>query len=424
MYSRERTRSALIISLGLLLVVGCASLSGIQTATPPPGTTVLTGPQPSPFPALTDTPRLTAAPPAPTPTLMSGLPDTASAHWEAVTSDLSDPVDVETNGDGRLYIIEQRGKIVVFQDGQVLPTPFLDLRDRVNTNGLERGLLGLAFDPDFAHNGKFYVDYTGARGDTFVSRFHADPGSNQADPSSEQNLLHIQQPFANHNGGHLAFGPDGYLYIGMGDGGSAGDPHGNGQNLGVLLGKLLRIDVQRGDPYAIPSDNPFVDQPDARPEIWAYGLRNPWRFSFDSATGDLYIGDVGQNQWEEIDVQPAGAAGGRNYGWSIREGFHEYKGQADGLTDPVAEYSHSDGCSITGGVVVRDPALPTWQGVYLYGDFCSGSVWGLRRQPDGSWLNQRQFQTSAAISGFGVDPAGQVYLVDHNGELYRLAPAS
>ncbi len=191
----------------------------------------------------------------------------------------------------------------------------------------------------------------------------------------------------------------------------------------MLLGKLLRIDVHDGDPYAIPPDNPFVDQPDARPEIWAYGLRNPWRFSFDSTTGDLYIGDVGQSRWEEIDFQPAGDTGGHNYGWSIREGFHEYKGQADGLTDPVAEYSHSDGCSVTGGVVVRDPALSSWQGVYLYGDFCSGSVWGLRRQPDGSWLNDRLFQTSAAISGFGVDAGGNVYLVDRNGGLYQLVPA-
>jgi glucose/arabinose dehydrogenase len=340
-----------------------------------------------------------------------------------VVDGLASPVDVKSLADGRLFIIEQRGTIVIYQNGGLLDAPFLDIRGRVNTNGNERGLLGLALDPAYSQSGIFYVDYTGVGGDTFVSRFHADPGSNAADPSSEQVLLRIQQPYANHNGGHLAFGPDGYLYIGAGDGGSAGDPQGNGQNLDTLLGKLLRIDVQQGDPYAVPPDNPFVNQPNTKPEIWAYGLRNPWRFSFDTATGDLYIGDVGQNQWEEVDFQPAGSAGGQDYGWSIREGFHKYKGQAQGLVDPIVEYSHSDGCSISGGVVVRDPALPAWQGVYLYGDFCSGSVWGLRRQPDGSWLNHLLFQTSANITGFSTDTAGHVYLIDRNGGLYQLVPA-
>jgi len=414
----------LVIALAVPIVLGCALLSPRETAPAPPAVVVTATRPPSSFPPPTDTSAPGTQASSPTPASVSSLPDPASATWQSVVTGLAQPVDLEAIEDGRLFIVQQAGTILVSQDGQIQGTPFLDLRDRVNTNGSERGLLGLAFDPNFAQTGDFYVDYTGAGGDTFVSRFHTDPGSNRTDPSSEQNLLHIKQPYANHNGGHLAFGPDGYLYIGMGDGGSGGDPQGNGQNLGVLLGKLLRIDVNNGDPYAIPPDNPFVNQPDARPETWAYGLRNPWRFSFDSTTGDLYIGDVGQNQWEEIDFQPAGDPGGQNYGWSIREGFHEYKGQAAGLIDPVVEYSHSDGCSVSGGVVVRDPDLPAWQGVYLYGDFCSGSVWGLLRQPDGSWLNNRLFQTSAAISGFGVDAAGHVYMIDHSGGLYHLAPSS
>jgi glucose/arabinose dehydrogenase len=408
------------------LLIGCAVLSQAPSVVLPssPSASDSTKEPASPIPVLSGTPLPTIETPAPSATLTPVLPDPASATWQLVVDGLASPVDMESLDDGRLFVVEQRGTIVVYQDGRLIDTPFLDIRGRVNTNGNERGLLGLAFDPAFSQNGLFYVDYTGSGGDTYVSRLHADPESNQADPSSEQILLHIRQPYANHNGGHLAFGPDGYLYIGMGDGGSAGDPQGNGQSLSTLLGKLLRIDVRNGDTYSIPADNPFVNVKDARPELWAYGLRNPWRFSFDAATGDLYIGDVGQNQWEEVDYQPAGAPGGQNYGWSIREGFHEYKGQADGLTEPAVEYSHSDGCSISGGVVVRDPALPAWQGVYVYGDFCSGYVWGLLGQPDGTWLNSLLFQTSASITGFGTDAIGQVYLIDRNGGLYRLAPAA
>jgi len=235
-------------------------------------------------------------------------------------------------------------------------------------------------------------------------------------------LLHIEQPYANHNGGGLAFGPDGYLYIATGDGGSAGDPEGNGQRLDTLLGKLLRLDVDSAEPYAIPPDNPFRDG--TRPEIWAYGLRNPWRFAFDRLTGDLYIGDVGQGDWEEIDFQPAGAPGGINYGWNLREGVHPYTSDATaGLTDPVAEYSHASGCSVTGGVVVRSPSLPEWTGVYLYGDYCSGRIWGMVRDERGMWQNAALFETGLRISSFGVDAEAEVYLLDHGGSLYRLGRA-
>jgi glucose/arabinose dehydrogenase len=221
----------------------------------------------------------------------------------------------------------------------------------------------------------------------------------------------------------LAFGPDGYLYIGLGDGGSAGDPQGNGQSLQTLLGKLLRIDVDQGDPYAIPADNPFASG-GGKPEIWAYGLRNPWRFSFDAQTGDIYIGDVGQNQWEEVNFLEAGSPGGVNFGWNFREGTHPYQGApSEGLSlvDPVAEYEHSLGCSVTGGEVYRGMNLPGWEGVYLYGDYCSGNSWGLLRSADGTWQSQLLFTTGFTIASFGVDDDGEIYLLDlQQGDIYRL----
>jgi glucose/arabinose dehydrogenase len=340
--------------------------------------------------------------------------------WQRMPGDFRRPVDVQDPGDGRLFVVEQRGRIRVVQDGAVLPDLFIDLTDRVGVFGNEQGLLGLALHPDYASNGLFFVNYTDLNGDTVISRFQVSADPNRADPSSERILVQYDQPYPNHNGGGMAFGPDGYLYIGSGDGGSAGDPHGNGQRLDTFLGKLLRIDVDHGDPYAIPPGNPFP----SRPEVWAYGLRNPWRFSFDSLTGDLYIGDVGQNQWEEVDFQAAGAPGGANYGWDILEGTHSYEGGAtDGLNLPVAEYSHDVNCSVTGGVVVRDPSLPELEGVYLFGDYCSGLVWGLVRDPSGAWLSAVLFQTGLNISSFGKGQAGEVYLLDHNGALYRLERA-
>ena len=255
-----------------------------------------------------------------------------------------------------------------------------------------------------------------------IARFQVSSDPDRADPNSELRLLGVEQPYANHNGGGLAFGPDGYLYIALGDGGSGGDPQGRAQSLNTLLGKLLRIAVDAGEPYAIPGDNPLVTGSGLM-EIWAYGLRNPWRFSFDSLTGDLYIGDVGQSNWEEVDFLPAGAPGGANFGWDYREGSHNFEGDPPAgvaFVEPVAEYAHTEGCSITGGVVVRDPRLPELQGVYLYGDYCTGRVWGLLRGADGAWLSQQLFEIKANISSFGEGEDGSVYLVDLQGSVYTL----
>jgi len=397
-------------------LVSCSLLSPAATALPTPV-------EPPTVAASLEPPLLESPVPSPTPAppaSVTSLPDPTLFTWQRMPGDFRRPVDVQDPGDGRLFVVEQRGRIRVVQDGAVLPDLFIDLTDRVGVFGNEQGLLGLALHPDYASNGLFFVNYTDLNGDTVISRFQVSADPNRADPSSERILVQYDQPYPNHNGGGMAFGPDGYLYIGSGDGGSAGDPHGNGQRLDTFLGKLLRIDVDHGDPYAIPPGNPFP----SRPEVWAYGLRNPWRFSFDSLTGDLYIGDVGQNQWEEVDFQAAGAPGGANYGWNILEGTHIYQGGAtDGLNLPVAEYSHDVNCSVTGGVVVRDPSLPELEGVYLFGDYCSGLVWGLVRDPSGAWLSAVLFQTGLNISSFGKGQAGEVYLLDHNGALYRLERA-
>jgi len=351
------------------------------------------------------------------------FPDVSNYLWTLVADGFQKPLDITHVGDDRLFVVEQPGIIHIIQDDQVLPMPFLDIRDRVNDNASERGLLGLAFHPSYAENGFFFVNYTGDDGHTVVSRFQVSNDPNLADQDSEFVLLRIQQPYANHNGGELKFGPDGMLYIGTGDGGSGGDPLGNGQRLDTLLGKILRINVDEGVPYTIPSDNPFAEG-DGLPEIWALGLRNPWRFSFDRVTGDLYIADVGQNQWEEINFQSAGSSDGINYGWSLREGTHPYASeQTVGLTDPVAEYSHDFGCSVTGGVVVRDPSLPAWSGVYIYGDYCSGIIWGLLQTEDGLWQKAQLFDTDFSIASFGEDASGDVHLVDYQGGVYRLSPS-
>jgi glucose/arabinose dehydrogenase len=291
--------------------------------------------------------------------------------------------------------------------------PFLDITERVDDGGNEQGLLGLAFHPNFKDNGFFYVNYTEAGGDTVIARFTA--AGNIADPNSEVRLLGVKQPFPNHNGGGLAFGADGYLYIGLGDGGSGGDPQGNGQNPNTLLGKILRIDVNSGNPYAIPADNPFGS------EVFHYGLRNPWRFSFDALTGDLWIGDVGQGSWEEIDFLPAGTPGGVNFGWNRYEGLHDYTAGdvPQNYRLPVFEYSHQEDCSVTGGYVYRGP-MPEWQGVYFYGDFCSGKVWGALHQVSPS-LSTVLFETDASVTSFGVDESGEVYLADRNGNILRLS---
>jgi glucose/arabinose dehydrogenase len=348
---------------------------------------------------------------------------------ELVAEGFSGPVAVRAAGDGsgRLFVVEQDGRIQVVEDGAVGQTPFLDIASQVESGANEQGLLGLAFHPDYQLNGFFYINYTydppGAGPDvTRVSQFQvSNDDANRADHGSEVVLLEFEQDFANHNGGDLHFGPDGYLYIATGDGGSARDPNNRAQDLGSLLGKLLRIDVDSGKSYAIPPDNPVVGRAGARPEIWAYGLRNPWRFSFDRSTGDLFIGDVGQNAMEEIDYQPAASAGGENYGWSCTEGdaLQNYN-PCDGapLTAPILVYEHDLGCSVTGGYRYRG-GIRSLKGLYVFGDYCTGRIW-LAAQDDGVWSAEEWDRTSIRISSFGEDEKGELYVVDlSRGEIHR-----
>jgi glucose/arabinose dehydrogenase len=359
----------------------------------------------------------------PTPVSVGSLPDPAAVSWKQVATGFAKPLALENVGDARVFVVEQRGMIWIIENDQVIDEPFLDIRGIVNDGRLEQGLLGLAFHPDYKNNGRFYLYFTDAAGRVVIGRFATSSDPNLADPDSLQIVMRLDQPFGNHNGGELAFGMDGMLYIGTGDGGSANDPFGNGQRLDTLLGKILRIDVDAGDPYSVPGDNPFIAQ-GGQPEIWAYGLRNPWRFTFDTLTGDMYIADVGQNQWEEVNFLPATLPFGVNFGWNLREGSHNFAGGGvDGLMDPVAEYSHQFGCSISGGEVLRDPNLHEWRGVYLFGDWCTGIVWGLLRDTNGQWINEVLFDTSAQISSFGLDAQGRVYMIDHGGSVFRLQKA-
>jgi len=345
-----------------------------------------------------------------------------------VATGLDSVVAVAHAGDGsrRLFLAEQRGRIRILSGTQVLATPFLDFSGIVSCCG-EHGFLGLAFHPQYASNGAFYVYYTNAFGDIVLARYLVSSDSNVADPSSGAILLTIPHPVhSNHNGGQLAFGPDGRLYMGTGDGGGSGDPDGNGQDLGVLLGKVLRLGVDGGSTYTVPTDNPFVSTPGARPEIWAWGLRNPWRFSFDRRTGDLLIADVGQGAREEIDFEPRGFAGGRNYGWNRMEGSLCYQpatGCNDGtLTLPVLEYGHSLGCSVTGGYLYRGQTLPLLDGTYLFGDFCSGRIWGGVQGAGGTWSSSELLDTAYSITTFGEDESGEVYVVAYGSPstLYRV----
>jgi len=403
----------------VLIILAVAACNGVDTPTQTPASpTPTVAPQtetpfsPTTIPA-TDTPGSGSSTETPPGTIT--FPDPDAYAWQQLPlSGLQRPVDLQPDGSRRLFIIEKAGRIRIMENDQLLEAPFLDITERVGNNGNEQGLLGLAFHPQYAQNGRFFVNYTDTRGDTVLARFQVSSDPNIADPNSEVSLLGIDQPFPNHNGGVLAFGPDGYLYAGLGDGGAAGDPFANAQNTGVLLGKILRLDVDSGDPYAVPADNPFGN------EIWAYGLRNPWRLSFDRLTRDLYIGDVGQGEWEEIDFLAAGSPGGANFGWDFREGAHDYEGGGtEGMIDPVAEYSHIEGgCSVTGGYVYRG-SMPEWNGIYVYGDYCTGLIWGLLRTGD-TWQAQLLFDMQVTITSFGQDGAGELYLLSDNGGVYRL----
>lgn len=331
------------------------------------------------------------------------------------------------DGSGRLFLVSKAGTLSVFDDAAILPQPFLDLTPIVRSTGVERGLHGLAFHPDYDVNGFFYVMYTDLNSDSTLARYKVSEDPNVADPASGEILLVIPQPDQFHNASQLQFGPDGFLYIGSGDGGFVGDPNNNAQNLSTLLGKILRIDVDGGSPYAIPPDNPFVGVPGARPEIWAYGVRNPWRFSFDRLTGDLYMGDVGQSTWEEVNFQPASSPGGENYGWRLMEGLHCYNPPTGcfnpSLTLPILEYEHQGflgQCSVTGGFVYRGSRFPRFEGAYFYGDWCSGRVWAAR-QIAGQWISTEVLDSSISPNTFGEDEAGELFVGDDNtGTIYKL----
>ncbi len=342
-----------------------------------------------------------------------------------VVSGLKKPTHITHAGDnsGRLFISEQKGEIFIVKNNTMLKKPFLEISDRTSCCG-ERGLLSVAFPHNYSYKKYFYVNYTNKKGSTVIARYKLTSNPDIADTKREEILLTLKQPYSNHNGGQLGFGPDGYLYIGMGDGGSAGDPLNNGQNSGSLLGKILRIDVESEIfPYAVPIDNPFVKNKGYRPEIWALGLRNPWRFSFDRKTGDLYIADVGQDQYEEINFQSLTSPGGENYGWNILEGTHCYNSlhcSKAGLVLPIVEYDHSQGCSVTGGTVYRGKKFPSLQGIYLYSDYCSGRIWGLK-QSGTIWLNTLLINSRLSISSFGENETGEIFLADYSkGNIYRI----
>ncbi|MEO8200031.1 MAG: PQQ-dependent sugar dehydrogenase [Gemmatimonadota bacterium] len=349
-----------------------------------------------------------------------------SARLELVAEGLAFPVDLTApTGDARLFIVEKGGRIRVVKNGTVRSTPFLDI-SRLVSKGGEQGLLGLTFHPQYATNGQFVVDYTDVSGNTVVARYRVSSDPDVADSTSGTVLLPVAQPYSNHNGGSVAFGPDGYLYIGLGDGGSGGDPQNHGQDRTDLLGSLLRIDPDHGSPYNIPATNPYAQSTQFRREVWSYGLRNPWRFSFDRQTGDLYIADVGQGDLEEVDVAPAGSPGGENYGWRIMEGRSCYNAStcnSNGLILPVLQYSHNDGCSITGGYVYRGQAVPALRGTYFYSDFCNGWIRSFKYQ-DGVATEQKSWpdlNPNGSVTSFGQDAQGEVYILVADGKVYRIA---
>ncbi len=353
-----------------------------------------------------------------------GIVSAADITLVPVVSGLNSPVYITHSGDStnRLFIVEQSGRILIREPSSPLPTTFLDIRSKVRSGG-ELGLLGLAFHPNFEENRRFFVNYTRSQSGQ-IKTVIAEYGATAQDPGSaspiERVLLEFDQPFSNHNGGHLAFGPDGYLYVGTGDGGSGGDPFRQGQNRNTLLGKILRIDVDGALPFAIPPDNPFVGEPGVRQEIWAYGLRNPWRFSFDRLTGELYAADVGQNNWEEVDLVVKGG----NYGWNIMEGAHCFPPSqigcnTSGLVLPIAEYGRTEGRSVTGGYVYRGSRSTVFRGAYIFGDFASRRIWSLARSGS-RWIRSEQLRSRSAISSFGEDEPGELYLVDYSGTIFRL----
>jgi len=363
-----------------------------------------------------------------TPPPNSGGPP-ATLTLTPVVSGLTSPVDLQfpNDGSGRMLVVEQAGSIRMVANGSLLSTPFLDITAKVSSGG-EMGLLGLAFHPQFTQNHLFYVHYdrtVAGQIQSVIAEYRVSAGDmNIADPTSERILLTVDQPFSNHKGGQIVFGPDGFLYLGFGDGGSGGDPMGNGQNLETMLGKMLRIDVNRqsgGKQYAIPPSNPFANG-GGLPEIFAYGLRNPWRFSFERGGTRLLVGDVGQDAYEEVDLLESG----KNYGWNVMEGLHCYKPSTGcnmtGLTMPILEYPHSDGEAVVGGFVYKGTAISGLSGAYLFGDYISGTIWESVESPPGTWTRTPLLSTRRNISSFGQDTTGELYVVDYSGGVLKLAP--
>lgn len=437
----------LALMVGACVLLACAGMPALQFPTPI---------EPTPVPTFTSTADAVTLPaaitPGATPTTTQAaliLLPTVTPH-SAINFDpqgnqlslrpflagLDRPLFLTHAGDGsnRIFVVEKVGTIQVFVGGQQAPVPFLDIRDRVNSSGYEQGLLGLAFPPDYATRGYFFVNYTDHDDTTHIARFQVDSASpNRADPASESTVLAVEQPARNHNGGMLAFGPDGYLWVGLGDGGGANDTYDNAQNPATLLGKMLRLDVTSdpAQPYTIPPDNPWVSATwngqTMRPEVWAVGLRNPWRYSFDRQTGDLWLADVGQNQYEEVNWIFRGDPGGLNFGWPMTEGHH-CRDTPDcalgGLTLPVAEYEHLGHCSITGGYVYRGAQFPALQGVYLYGDYCSGMIWATWLDAQGERIVVEALDSEQIISSFGEDETGELYVTNLNGgEVYQVVLA-
>ena len=423
-------------------------LAGLVTAACTGGGSIAS-PQPvaSPSPAITIVPPTTVSPITPKPQLTPSVLKLSPTPLATPVSTPLAKMDVEhvfpdlsfrrmvamaypDDGTTRLFLALQPGQVMVFPNDQAgtSASTFLDIRERVNDRGEEEGLLGLAFDPGYRTNGYFYVYYSASNPrSSIISRFSVSRAdTNAADPESERTILVVPQPFANHNGGQLTFGLDGYLYIGLGDGGAAGDPNKNGQNSSTLLGSILRIDVSsldRQGTYSVPDDNPFAGQGGVRQEVWAYGLRNPWRFTVDRTTGDLWAGDVGQNRFEEIDIIRPGL----NYGWNIMEGFDCFQPREgcnqQGLELPVVEYALGDGnCSVIGGYVYRGTRLPSLYGAYMYGDFCSGKIWALRH--DGTQVTEHLeiVDSGLRISSFAEDHSGEVLILSFDNKIYRLKP--
>jgi glucose/arabinose dehydrogenase len=396
----------LLILLFVVVLAACSADDGIMVTPPVSATEPVEVTAPVDLPPVTAVTNINLAP--------------------IVTEGLTDATYLTHAGDNRLFVVEKVGRIRIIQDEVLLSQPFLDISERVESGSSERGLLSVAFHPNYAENGNLFVNYTNNDGDTVISRFQVTADPNLADAANETILLTIPQPFPNHNGGQVKFGPDGYLYVGMGDGGAAADPQGNGQNAGTLLGAMLRLDVDGASSdanYAVPADNPFINS-DGRNEIWATGVRNPWRFSFDRLTGDLFIADVGQNVWEEVSVQPATSAGGENYGWDILEGSHCFSDDtcdSSGTVLPIYEYQHENGrCSITGGYVYRGAQFLALTGNYFFGDYCTGEIWALAPAGNGSWSVQFLLDTNFRISSFGEDATGEIYVIDLQGGVYQI----